>query len=108
MQNDFLSPEIKNSKVLHFSSRFVRFSLRKSIQPFILFKIRDSFWGDISKNPSNTTEANSEHSHRVRGSPNDRNDALNSFYEYSNPYVKFLAGIFDILVQIHLGAEHPK
>ena len=89
MQNDFLSPEIKNSKVGHFSSRFVRFSLRKSIQPSILLKIRDSFLGDIGKNPSSTTESNSEHSHRARVSQNDRNDALDSFYEYCNPYGEY-------------------
>ena len=89
MQNEFLSPEIKIPKVYHFSSRFVRFSLRKSIQPSILLKIRDSFLGDIGENPSANTESNSEHSHRARVSQNDRNDALVSFYEYWTPYGEY-------------------
>ena len=70
-------------------------------------KIRDSFWTDMDKNPDSITQTNSGCSRHVCMALNARNDALNTFYEYCNTCVMFFGGIFYVLAQIHLGAEHP-
>ena len=61
----------------------------------------------MDKNPDSITQTNSGYSRPVCMTLNDRNDALNTFYEYCNTCVMFFAGIFYVLAQIHLGAEHP-
>ena len=61
----------------------------------------------MDKNPDNITQTNSGYSRPVCMTLNDRNDVLNTFYEYCNTCVMFFGSIFDVLTQIHLGAEHP-
>ena len=62
----------------------------------------------MDKNQDIITQINSGQSHHVCATLNDRNDALNMFYEYCNTCVMFFGSIFDVLTQIHLGAEHPR
>ena len=54
-------------------------------------KIRDSFWTDMDKNPDSITQTNSGYSRPVCMTLNDRNGVLNTFYEYCNTCVMFLA-----------------